>query len=371
MAQPNIFQQLQSDTQAKQKLEQLAAKQMEIASEDKQALSDYESNLQKMLKGDKTATVESLAKIDKSIERGKQFKGEISDLTESLTQELQDLGQFFGGMSQYRGLETFLSQVGLTRWADKKRFQRVKHADVKENLQTILDLGNGTVKQLYGYTVESMEKHAKVHASIQLTGKKLEENQPIYEKWRTDRESYERQVNALQDKMDKADASEFAKLAEQKTELDKKLQEAKINETNFFTIVDKAKQALPIQRTHLKAYADIVESLVQLRTGLEQNIENVTQLYLAVPTAIKIALGTKAASQYDKGMKYATDQATATLLESAQGILDESANRAERPLIEQDKLEAYRKAQMEMRADFERRTETIKARYAAPGSNSK
>lgn len=222
------------------------------------------------------------------------------------------------------------------------------------------------VQKLYNATIENMECHTKIDGTIKFTAKKLEENQPKYSEWRATKESLEREVKTLQDKMDRYDADEFAKLVGQKADLDQRLQEAKVNESDYFTICEKAKQALPVQRTHLKAYGDIIESLVVLRRGLEQNIENVTQLYLSTPTAIKTALSTKAASQYDKGMKYATDKSTETVLASAAGMLAETASRAVRPLIEPDKLEVYRKAQIEMKAEFDRSIESLMKTYAAP-----
>jgi len=363
----SIFEQLKVDNAQKQKLETLDKKQMELSQKDKEALNDYEANLQQMLNGKQEVKVDSLTKLDSGIERGRKFKGEISDLASSLTMELQDLGQFFGDMNQYKGFwEKTCAKFGFTTQADKSRLNRVKSSDVKENLQTILDYGNHMVQKLYSATLENMECLTRIDSTIKLTGEKLQENQPVYEEWRGKRERIEREKAALEEQLQKADANEFSKLEGQKSELDKQYQEARVNEQHYFTIVDKAKQALPVQRTHAKAYGDIIESLVLLRTGLEQNIENVTQLYLATPTAIKTALGAKAASQYDKGMKYATDKATETVLASAAGMLDESAKRAERPLIEPEKLELYRKAQKEMEAAFKDSCEAMSKRYSTP-----
>lgn len=368
----SLVEQMQSDLKARnQKIGDLDKKRIKLEEEDKQNLDQYESNLQRILSGKQEADVQALSKLDQGIERGKQYKGEISELAESLTTELNDLGQFFGNMSQYKGfLESGLSKLGFTKLADKSRLQRVKSSDVKQNLETILDYGHHMVNKLYSAILENMECHARIDVTIRTTAEELQKNQPIYEQYRSQRELLERQIKELADKMDQSGEAEYATLAGKKAELDKNLQEIRINENHHFTIVNKAKQALPIQTTHLKAYADIVESLTGLKTGLEQDIQNVTQLYLSVPTAIKTALSTKAASQYDKGMKYATDKSTEVVLASVAGVLNESAGRAERPLIEPQKLEGYRKAQLEMRAEYDSRVSAIKKKYAAPGSGS-
>lgn len=102
---------------------------------------------------------------------------------------------------------------------------------------------------------------------------------------------------------------------------------------------------------------------MQFRTRLERNIEAVTEIYMSTPTAIKTALSTKAAERYDKGMKYALDKATDTVLQSVAGVLDSTATRAERPLLEPETLEEYRRRQKEAKAIFESRLTALRERY--------
>ncbi|VVB78988.1 Uncharacterised protein [uncultured archaeon] len=361
----DIFEQLEIDSGQKQKLRELDKKQIEIEESDRQALSQYESTLQDMLSGNKAVDVKELSKLDQGIERGKKFKGEITDLAQSLYLELNDLGQFFGSTCQYQGLEKWVSKIS-TRSADKMVRKRIDNADVNLQLQTILDYGNFMVQKLYGATVENLEKTKRIDATVKITTTKLKENQPLYEQRLAEKEGLERQVKDLQDKMDAATGTEYAQLAEKKAALDSQFAEAQKKTNYYFAIVDTAKQALPIQKTHLKAYQDIVDSLIQFKTRLEENINHVTELYLATPTAIKTALSMKAASQYDKGMKFATDKSTQAVLASAAGILDETAQRAERPLIEADKLAAYREAQKRMRADYDTRIAALEKKYDSP-----
>ena len=347
---------------------ELEKKRIRLEEDNKQNLSEYDQKVKQMLAGEKV-DVQELSKLDQGIERGNQYKQEINQLAESLTGELNELGQFFGDMAQYKGLtERVLGKIGLTKLADRKRMARVKSCDVKQNLETILDYGTHMVSKLYEATLENMECQAKIDTTIRYTAKKLEENQPIYEKYRSERESLERDLNSLQQKIDKSEAREAAALVSQRAELTAKLADVKANEDNYFTIVNKAKEALPIQNVHYKSYSDIVAALIVMKTGLEQDIENVTQIYLAVPVAIKTALGTKAASIYDQGMKYATGVSTEAVLAATAGILDEVVTRAERPLIEPDKLEGYRKRMAETRANYELRSNAIKATHAQPSA---
>ncbi len=365
----DVFEQLDIDSGKKKKFKELEKKRMQLEADDERVITDYEKGIEDMLEGRQQVDVEQLSKLNEGIERGKEFKGEITDLAYSLTLELSELGQFFGDASQYQGLERWISKIS-TRWADTRRMARVQQADVKQNLQSILDYGNFMVKRLYDLTLENMEKGARIEATLKTTAKKLKENQPLYDEWRAKRETLERQVGELKDKMDRSAGAEYAQLAGQKVELDAEFTEAQKRENYYFTIVDAAKQAKPIQETHLKAYRDMVDSLMQFKTRLEENINHVTEVYSAAPTAIRTALSMKAASQYDKGMKYATDKATDTVLKSVRGVLDETASRAERPLIEPEKLAAYRRSQLEMRAEFDNRTNAIKTKYDAPEATS-
>jgi chromosome segregation ATPase len=269
-------------------------------------------------------------------------------------------------MSNYQGLEKLISRFS-RKWADKKRLARVKTADVTTNLKTILDYGHYMVSKLNNALIENMKCYSRIEGTIQTTNERLEQHQPEYEQWQEKREKLERQIKELEEKMNQAGPDEYAKLEGEKSQLDKEFHEAQTTENYHFTIVDKAKKALPVQRTHLTSYKDMIDSLKQFKTGLEQDLDHVTQVYLSAPTAIKTALSVKAASQYDKGMKYATDKATDAVLKSVEGILDETASRAERPLIEDEKLQAYRKVQQEMRAHYDKRVDQLKKTYAEPG----
>ena len=366
-----IFERLKVDKTQEGKLAELDRKRMTIEESDRRNLNEYKQTLDKMLDGKQNVDVKELSKLDAGIQHGRQYTGEISDLAESLTREFSDLGQFFGDLNQYKGvLETGLAKLGLTKFADKRRLARVKDSDVKENLRTIIDYGTHMVAKLQAAIYENISCREEIGATIENTVRKLEENQPLYEEFRKQREQLERDLEAVKDEFEKADETQRAQISRRREELEKNVQEIRATENYHFTIVDKARQANPIQRTHMGAYASMIESLIILKTGLEQNIENVTQLYQSVPVAIKTALSVKAGSKYDQGMKYTTDISTKVLLESTSGVLDEVAKRTERPLIEPDKLEIYRQAIAQMRTEFEERISAIKEKHRAASADN-
>jgi hypothetical protein len=367
----SILEQLRVDLKQQEKLTELDQKRVALEEEDKQRLAKYAEGLDKVLsgkqkdQGELQRDVAELTKLDAGIQKGNKYTGEISDLAESLTIELTDLGQFFGDLNQYKGVERVLAKLS-TKWADKSRLSRVRSSDVKQNLQTILDYGSHLVHKLYATTLENMKCQAKIDETIQMTATTLKDTQPLYEAARSEREALERKLTDIRDRFDKAGETERATIAQEREALERQVQEAKIEENEKFTIVQAARQTLPIQRVHLKAYSDMIDALIQQRTRLEQNIKNVTELYRAVPTAIATALSTKAVSRYDKGFNYSLDKSTEVVLASAAGVLDETASRNERPPIEPDKLELYRKASHEMRSEFDRRAAELKRGHATP-----
>ena len=89
----SIFASLKLDAKQEEKVKQMDKMQMELELEDDKQLSEYEQNVENILEGKQDVDIEHLSKLDQGIERGKQFKAEITDLTESLTREFQELGQ--------------------------------------------------------------------------------------------------------------------------------------------------------------------------------------------------------------------------------------------------------------------------------------
>lgn len=361
----SILDQLMVTPEQQEKLQTLDKKRVALSEANRKDLTAYEQSLNQMLDGKSEVKVQSLSLLDAGIQRTNQYKGEISDLALSLTTELNGLGQLFGDLSQYKGLEAWVARFGFASKADSMRMSRVKSADVKQNLQTILDYGTHMVRKLHAGILENMECYAKIEASVKRASNILNDTQPIYKNWRSQREQLEREMSELDVKMAGAEEELFAKLSVEKTELEGKVHEAKTNEDYNFTIVNNAKDALPIMRGHLKAYADSRDALLIMKTDVEQRINHVTQVYLAVPTAIKTALSVKAASQYHKGMNYATDISTDAVFKSTAGVLAEVSARRARPLIEPEKLELYRKAQEQMEEEFRVEGEALKGKYSS------
>jgi|SRR3989339_488021 len=361
------------------KIENVSKKRISIAEEDEKTMTDYQSSFKKIISGDKTVqATQVLSLLDQGLARGKEFEGEVSDLAFGLTGELNELGQFFGDISQYSGgLEKTLAFLGtktgmtaVTRIADRYRMGRVKSADVNQNLKTILSYGAHMINQLQSRTLDAQKSYNSIAAILEETTEALKTNQPIYEKWQTEREALGRQVAALEAKMDKATQAEFAILSREKASLLQELGKAQTNENHYFTIVKNTKDAIPTQEKYLKAFEDMRGALITMKTGLETNIQSVTALYQATPVAVQIALATKAAGQYDVGMKKTTRAGLDTTLKAVRGVLDEAGTIAERPLVTPEEMENFRNMQVAMESNYSQRFDELKDAHSKPKADS-
>lgn len=338
----------------------------ELEFANQEGLKEYEAQVGNILDDNKKADLTKLSKIDQGIERGKIFKKEVSELSENLTEQLRSYGEFLGGLSDYTRWENV---VGLFRGVtvkDQMRLERVKNASARESLETIIDYSHHIVSKLHSALAENQQCYGSISDAIDSTGQKLEVNEPIYEEWRSKKEQLERDIKELEDKRDLAGSSERPGLELEISAAEVKRHEAEIKENKYFTIVDKATQALPIQRIHLKAYKDIIDSLTVLRVGLEEKIDNVTAIYRATPVAVKTQIRVKSASEVDKAINYATDIATGAVVQASGGILDEGASRAEKLQLSDDKLQLYADTRAKMRAEYDDRIGERKNIYASP-----
>lgn len=361
----DVFEKLRVDQKQKEKLEEVDKKRMRLEEENTQLVDEYQKTTEKIIKGE--ATVEDLSKLEVGIQRGKQCTSEIYEIAAGLATDYENLGQFVGNLQNYKGfVEKFLVEIGFEKAAYKKMVGRIKHSDIKENLETIVDFGHLMVHKLNDGVIANNDAYYAIGVAIDMTTKELAEKQPIYEKWRAERESLDRQMIELKEKQAQATDAEFAELQIQIVTLQKNVDKAKFNEDHYFGKVDKAKQALKIQPIHQQAYRDNVNSLDQIKTRFEADIEHSTPLFLRIKTAIETVVTTKAASQYYKGLRMAVDVTTDTVQKSAAGVMAEAAAIAEKLTLDEDKAVNYRKVQIAERADFDRRMSLLKDKYSTP-----
>jgi len=367
----NIFGLLKMKTEERQKAQEIENQRIKASADDMRLIKDREAKLKDAYATkdgvQRSEKLQEISKIDAISPENTKFKGEVTNLAESLTKDLTEFGIFIGDIKNYKGLEKAVSYLPLglgTKMADAFRLKRVLSADLTVNLETIIDYAAFISKKLGDATIDNMNCAGAIDGSVKEAARKLVDNQPKYENWRSKKEALQREIDATKDLQDKANETDFPKYAAKLAELDKEKQEAEINETHYFGIVETSKQAIPVLKTNLKAYMDTVKALEDMRTRLDNKIADVTEIYRSAETMIKTALKVKAASQIDKGVNYATTRITETVLDNQIAIDDERMNRAERQLIEPEKLNQIRELQKTMNEKIYAREAELKANYA-------
>jgi hypothetical protein len=357
----DAFRNLMTANQQKQVVEEATKKRMKLEEDSEQVMGQYERVTDKILKGE--ATVEELSKLDEGMKRGQQCTQDIYQIAEGLSVNFEGWEQFVGQLSQYKGREVWFEKLGLHKVAYRTMVGRIKKSDVNENVEQIVSLGHLMVHQTNQAIIKNTECYHRITGAIQKTTDTLSQTQPIYEKWRADRESLQGQVAEVKEKQAHAEGAEFAKLQSELVKIQSNYDAAKFNEDHFFAIVDKARQALKVQPIHQQSYRDAINGLDQIKQRLEADIEHNTPLFLSVKTMIETGLTTKSAGTYNQAQRAALDTTTATVQKMAAGILDEAAKVAESYNLDPEKTSYYRGEAEKERAAFVARLEAVKARY--------
>src|SRR4029453_10899262 len=112
----------------------------------------------------------------------------------------------------------------------------------------------GTVESLNASIAKNAEAYAKLQATDAELSQKLVENQPKNELWRQEVRLLEGEVGELDRRIQVADETTYATLQSEHPGLQAKLDEAKINETQYFEVLKNAKEPQPIVRAHMEGF---------------------------------------------------------------------------------------------------------------------
>jgi len=260
-------------------LENLDNKRLRLQDEERNALRSYESTIDDIVEGKAKNATESLSKLDQSISEGLVYKKEVSEISESLTNDLTEFGNLINNMTNFHTVEKLVSFFH-TKSAEKMRMKRVRNADIHDSLYTILDYATLMTQRLNDYAIQLVECHTKIDSTIDKTVETLEVNQPIYQEKRQKREELERQISLTRDKLDKANEVDYPSINKELTKLERNFQEIKIDENHYFIRANEAKNAIPTQKIHLKAYSDGIEAVTMMRTKVHDKIEHGFSIFM-------------------------------------------------------------------------------------------
>src|SRR6185436_18286435 len=211
---------------------------------------------------------------------------------------------------------------------------------------------------------KNAETYGKLQATDAALSEKLVENQPKYEHWRQEVKRFEQEIAELDRRIQVADETSYAQLQAERSQKQAAVDEAKINETQYFEVLKNAKESQPIVRAHMEGFKQAIAALTQNKVKTQEKIANLTTVFEGIYQIMETALEIKGFSTIDKSINYAADSTTRVMTEQVEGILQETADRAEKKLIDDVKLKEYTDHLATIIDAFDQRMEQLESEYA-------
>jgi hypothetical protein len=353
----------------KQKVERLKAvraKELQVEQELDAGMSDYLTTVDRLTSANKqrdTANVAELSKLDTAIAGGRQYTGDLQMLIQDLTSELDDLGRNVATMKDARGMERLVGRFN-KKWARQMLVNRIREQNVDGSMKTILAYARGTVESLNSTIAKNAEMYGKLQSTDAELSRKLVENQPKYEQYRQEAKRLEGEIGELDRRIQVADESTYAQLQSERTALQARVDQATINETQYFEVLKNAKESQPIVRAHMEGFKQAIAALTQNKVKTQEKIANLTSVFEGIYQIMETALEIKGFATIDKSLNYAADSTTRVMTEQVEGILAETADRAEKKLIDDAKLKEYTDHLEDIIGVFDERMSQLQQEYA-------
>jgi chromosome segregation ATPase len=348
-----------------QKLKTVRAKELQMEQQLDTGMSEYQSTIERLTDAKQRgqAQVADLSKLDAAVVSGKQYTGDLQTLIEDLTGELDELGRNVATIRDATTMERLVGRFN-KRWARQMTVKRIREQNVDGSMKTILAYARGTVESLNAAIAKNAQTYGKLQATDAELSQKLLENQPKYEHWRQEVKRLEQEAAELDRRIQVADETTYAQLQAERSQKQAALDEAKINETQYFEVLRNAKEAQPIVRAHMEGFKQAIAALTQNKVKTQEKIANLTNVFEGIYQIMETALEIKGFSTIDKSINYAADSTTRVMTEQVDGILAETADRAEKKLIDDAKLKEYTDHLAEVIDIFDQRMEQLEADYA-------
>jgi len=347
------------------KLKTVRARELQVEKETDARVSDYTATIERLtdVKQRRQASVADLSKLDSAISSGKQYAGDLQTLIEDLTSELDELGRNVATIKDATTMERLVGRFN-KRWARQMAVQRIRQQNVDGSMKTILAYARGTVESLNAAIAKNAEVYGKLQATDAELSQKLVGNQPKYEHWRQEVKRLEGEIAELDRRIQVADEATYAALQLERTQRQGALDEAKLNETQYFEVLKNAKESQPIVRAHMEGFKQAVAALTQNKVKTQEKIANLTEVFEGIYQIMETALEIKGFATIDRSLNYAADSTTRVMTEQVEGILQETADRAEKKLIDETKLKEYTDHLATIIDVFDKRMEQIESEYA-------
>jgi chromosome segregation ATPase len=365
MVDEQILSRTKDGKQKAERIKSVRTKELQLEQEMDTGLSQYETTIDRLTspRERNQANIADLTKLDAAISNGRQYTTDLQTLIEDLTGELDELGRNVTTLKDATTMEKLVGRFN-KRWARQMTVQRIREQNVDGSMKTILAYARGTVESLNAAIAKNAEAYSKLQGTDVELSNKLSEFQPKYEQWRQEAKKLEGEVAELDRRLQVADEATYAQLQKERSQKQATLDEAKINETQYFEILKNAKEAQPIVRAHMEGFKQSIAALTQNKVKTQEKIANLTHVFEGIYQIMETALEIKGFSTIDKSLNYAAESTTRVMTEQVEGILAETADRAEKKLIDEAKLKEYTDHLEQIIGAFDERMQQLEDDYA-------
>jgi chromosome segregation ATPase len=365
MVDEQILSRTKDGKQKAERIKSVRTKELQLEQEMDTGLSQYETTIDRLTspRERNQANIADLTKLDAAISNGRQYTTDLQTLIEDLTGELDELGRNVTTLKDATTMEKLVGRFN-KRWARQMTVQRIREQNVDGSMKTILAYARGTVESLNAAIAKNAEAYSKLQGTDVELSNKLSEFQPKYEQWRQEAKKLEGEVAELDRRLQVADEATYAQLQKERSQKQAALDEAKINETQYFEILKNAKEAQPIVRAHMEGFKQSIAALTQNKVKTQEKIANLTHVFEGIYQIMETALEIKGFSTIDKSLNYAAESTTRVMTEQVEGILAETADRAEKKLIDEAKLKEYTDHLEQIIGAFDERMQQLEDDYA-------
>ncbi len=291
------------------------------------------------------------------------FKDELANLTQGLHDSFEELEHMFGESSDYKGMEKMFDAIGLRKMANKFQYRRIQNQDIKSNLREILLKGHIVVERMNQAYMRLGENEQTMTGAIQRTTQKIEDYQPKYEEARTTAEQLEDEIESLESSLQTCEQSEEPEFRKKLSEARDKLHSAEEDRNVFFTVLERAKNAVVAQERQRDNIANIKANVKKFNTQLLQDIENITEIYETTSENVLTALAVKGAEQFDQAKNRATDAALMAGAYANEAISDVVGERSKYFPISPDKLQVLKEHHNKVQQEFDAIITAAEERY--------
>lgn len=345
-----------------EKLKNLRKQRQDLGTDIYSGLEDSEKLYQKMSgKEDLQQAGDSLSKLDKGLQQYGQYQGTIADLAAGLTDSLNTYVEFASKSKNYQGMEKFIRFFSKSS-ADRMRVDRLKNQGPRENLQMILEYGEQLYEEIVQVRQDALNSFSRLQTNVDIIAAKIAEYEPQEANLKEKLTALEAEYAELETKFNQAASSEQSQMVEQKEAMYKQITELRTEHDQVLTIYNQAQQAYQGNKQSRDAFEKMVRDLGIQATMIKEKIDNVTEIYMAAPEAVKIMMTTKGMETLDKSINVATDQSIDIITQSAASVSDATLARTEIQLVDEDVMRGYMKRMEKTMDDFNQRYDEIRSK---------